>query len=414
MNHISYASLLVSVAVSSLTAQELPRDVGNLTAAIESQAGAAARSKASRLVGCTVIDSKSKTLGEIQDVVLDVGNHRIAYAVVTFEKSLGMGEKCFVMPWKLIEVGRSSAGDAPHATLSLDWAMLEAAPGFSSSEWPDMTEATWSKQVDNYYSSQTKSLPKKTGAVLENSILTNPAPSHCLLSKLYGTEVVDQQQRTLATVEDLVVDTGSAAVDGVLLSFGGNLGEGEQFALVPSKSLSIDKNGAFVLPCSHAGLKTMALKDGKLPVLNQNAWLSNARELCAKVCKDTLVGDGDVIFEGASAVRSPVFADSYDLASVQTIKGKIATVGSVLVGKSKEERVRLRIIVGQRHEVIVYAAPVTFEQQQALGLRAGDTVKVTGAPAKHFTHTVLIAGDITSSGKTAKLRDSQGRPSWIK
>jgi sporulation protein YlmC with PRC-barrel domain len=398
----------VSVAVSSLAAQELPRDVG------KSQAGAAARCKASHLVGCAVIDSKSKSLGHIQDVVLDVGNHRIAYAVLTFDKSVGLGEKCFVMPWRLIEVGRSSAGDELHATLSLDRATLRAAPGFSRSEWPDMTEATWSEQVDSYYSSQNKSLPKKAGIVLEDSALTNRVPSHCLLSKLYGTEVIDEHHRTLATAEDLVVDTGSAAVEGVLLSFGGDLGRGEQHALVPSESLSVDKNGAFVLPCSHAGLKTMALKDGKLPVLNQNAWLTNARRLCAKACKDALVRNGDVIPDDASTVRSAVFADSYDLASVQTVNGEITTIGSVQVGKSKEERVRLRIVVGEGREIIVYAAPATFEHQQALRLRAGNTIKVTGAPAKHCTHTVLMASDITSSGKTAKLRDSQGHPSWIK
>lgn len=404
----------MSVAVTSPAAQKLPIEADTLTAAAESQASTTARCKASHLIGCAVIDSKSENLGEIQNVVLDVGNHRISYAVVTFDKSLGMGKKCFVMPWRLIEVGRSSAGDKLHAKLNLDRAKLKAAPGFDANEWPDMTKATWSKEVDSYYSSQNTSVAKEAGAVPADSALIKRVLPHCLLSKLYGTEVVDESQRTLATAEDLVVDTSSAAVDGVLLSFGGDLGRGEQHALIPSESLSLHKNGTFVLPCSHAGLQTMALKNGKFPVLSHNAWLTDARALCAKACKEARAGNGDVIPSDASAVTSEVLADSYDLSSVQTIKGEISTIGSVLVGKSKEERVRLRVVVGGGREVIVYAAPATFEHQQALRLRAGTMVQITGAPAKHCTHTVLIAGNITSSGKTVKLRDSQGQPIWTK
>jgi len=47
------------------------------------------------------------------------------------------------------------------ATLSLEAPTLKAAPGFDKSKWPDMTNATWSQPVDDYYSSRNENLPQE-------------------------------------------------------------------------------------------------------------------------------------------------------------------------------------------------------------------------------------------------------------
>ena len=83
-------------------------------------------------------------------------------------------------------------------------------------------------------------------------------------------------------------------------------------------------------------------------------------------------------------------------------------------GDLKEERIRMRVHTAEGREVIVYAAPVSCEDQQALGLRSGKVIEVTGSPAKYGTQTVLVAGSIVVDGKTARLRDDQGRVTWTK
>ena len=151
MKHLLIPSLLVSVAASAISAQEAPRKAGDAPVALEAGMRGAARCKASQLIGCAITNSKNESLGEIQDIVLDSGNHRLAYAVVAFGGFPGMGEKYFAVPWRCIEVAQRGTDHGPRATLGLDQDTLKAAPGFDRTSWPDMANATWANQVDDYY-----------------------------------------------------------------------------------------------------------------------------------------------------------------------------------------------------------------------------------------------------------------------
>jgi len=423
VNHVYIAPLLVSFAASVLCAQEAPHKSGGSTVALASHLKGAARCKASQLIGCAITNSKNESLGEIQDIVLDSGNRRIAYAVVAFGGFLGMGEKYFAMPWRLIEVGQRGTDDKPRATLGLDKETLKDAPGFDKSKWPDMANAGWATQVDDYYRARSEkprpdgaAEPEGSGADGTRGVDRAPGSkpfAHRRLSKLIGMDVVDLQHKEIAEVEDFVVDTKFATIDGALLSFGGTLGMGEKFVLVTSESLTLDHDkGVFVFPCTTAGLETMALPEGKVPALNNDEWRTRCVEQCAKVA--AAAKNGDVIVADASGDKSVPFADSYDSKKVEVVKGTITTIGSVRVGDQKEERVRARVRTAEGREVIVYAAPATFADQQALGLRTGTVVEVTGSPVVYGTQTVLVAGSITVDGKSAKLRDDQGHVTWTK
>lgn len=419
------APLLVSVAASFISAQETPRKAGSVPAALEAGTRGAARCKASQLIGCAITNSKNENLGEIQDIVLDSGNQRIAYAVVAFGGFLGMGEKYFAMPWRCIEVVQRGTDDAPRATLGLDQETLKAAPGFDKSKWPDMANPTWALQVDDYYRARSEKArpdgvaePKGSGVDGKSGVDRAPASKtfvHRRLSKLIGMNVVDVQHKNLAEIEDLVVDTKFATIDGALLSFGGTLGMGEKFVLVASEVLTLNhEKDVFVFACTKAGLETMALPEGKCPALNNDEWRTSCLEHCAKVRAGLEVANGDVIIVDASGVTPVHFADSYDLKKVETVKGTITTIGSVRVGDLKEERIRLRLRTADGRQLIVYAAPATWQDQQALGLRSGKTVEVTGSPAKYGSQTVLVAGSLAVDGKSAKLRDDLGQPTWTK
>jgi sporulation protein YlmC with PRC-barrel domain len=417
--------LLAGLAASILSAQVPPSKPVPVTATPGSHLRGIARCKASQLIGCNVTNTKNESLGEIQDIVLDDGNRRIAYAVLASGGFLGMGETYFAMPWRLIEVSQRGTDDKPTATLGLDKKALKDAPGFDKGKWPDMADKNWAKQVDDYYRSRNETSlpgdatkPEGSGDGGERGVDRAPASKAFVyrrLSKLIGMDVVDGQHKDLADVEDLVVDTSGATIDAALLSFGGTLGIGEQLVLVPSECLTIDRGkNVLVFQCTKKRLAAMALPDGELPALNNDAWLLESRALCAKAAAALISSDGDVVVVNASGVVPVPYTDSYDIDEIETVKGTITTIGCVRIGDRREERVRLRVRAANGHEVIVYAAPASFADQQALRLRPGKTIEVTGSPAKNGDQTVLVAGSIIVDGKTAELRDDDGHVTWRK
>ena len=381
--------------------------------------------KASSIIGTNVVNGKDESLGDIKEVVIDPNTGKVAYAVVSFGGFLGMGEKYFAMPWRLIEVRRRGAEDKPRAMLGLDKDVLKAAPGFDKANWPDMANASWAQQVDDYYrlrseTARPEGAAEPKGSAPDGTRGVDHAPgskafAHRRLSQLIGMDVVDQQHKKLADVEDLVVDSGRATIDGALLSFGGTLGMGESLVLVPADAMTLDHaKGVFVFPCTRADLDGMALQGGKLPALDNDAWLTKGREQCAKVAKGQVVVNGDVVAVDASGTYAVQYADSYDVAKTETLNGTIATIGSVRVGDAKEVRARWRVRASDGREVIVYAAPTAFSEQHSLGLRVGSVVEITGSPAKYGNQTVLVAGSVKTDGKTATLRDEKGRAVWLK
>src|ERR1700683_5784484 len=51
------------------------------------------------VIGSDVVNAQNEDLGKIEDIVLDAGAGRIAYAVLSFGGFLGMGDKYFAIPW---------------------------------------------------------------------------------------------------------------------------------------------------------------------------------------------------------------------------------------------------------------------------------------------------------------------------
>lgn len=384
-----------------------------------------ARCKASQLIGCNVTNPKNESLGCIEEIVLDSGNFVIAYAVVAHGGFLGIGDKFFAVPWRLMDIDQRSAEDKPRVTLSLDLEMLKSAPGFDKGKWPDVADPAWSKQVDVYYRAHGLQARPAGGAAAKGGAVdggrgVDQAPgskpfAHRRFSKLIGMNVVDSRHRKLAEIEDLVIDARAATIDGMLLSFGGVLGVGEKLVLVTADVLTLDREkGVFVFQCSTPGLEAMALPEGKVPALNQGAWLVTCREMCAKFRTAEPAGARDGSAAEASAGKSQSGPDSYDLKTVETIKGTILTVGSVSVGYRTDELVRLRVRTSEGRELIVHCAPASYEQQAALELRPGKTVEVVGSPTQYGMQTVMVAGSLAIDGRSVKLRDDQGHANWAK
>jgi sporulation protein YlmC with PRC-barrel domain len=105
---------------------------------------------ASSFEGETVVNNQGETVGEIEEVMLDVRAGRIAYAVLSVGGFLGIGEKYFAIPWRAFTMDT----DNHRFILDVDKQRLENAPGFDKDHWPSMADQSWATQVHTYYSTR--------------------------------------------------------------------------------------------------------------------------------------------------------------------------------------------------------------------------------------------------------------------
>jgi len=102
---------------------------------------------ASSFEGEMVVNPQGETLGEIEEIMLDVRGGRIAYAVMSVGGFLGVGEKYFAIPWPAFTMDT----DTERFILDVDRDRLLNAPGFDREKWPAMADKRWANEVHTYY-----------------------------------------------------------------------------------------------------------------------------------------------------------------------------------------------------------------------------------------------------------------------
>jgi sporulation protein YlmC with PRC-barrel domain len=102
---------------------------------------------ASSLTGDSVVNSRGDTLGTIEDIMIHIDSGRIAYAVLSFGGFLGMGDKLFAIPWEALTLDE----DNKQFVLDVAKEKLENAPGFDKSNWPDMADPQFGKEIYGFY-----------------------------------------------------------------------------------------------------------------------------------------------------------------------------------------------------------------------------------------------------------------------
>jgi len=103
--------------------------------------------RSSTIVGSAVRNLKGDDLGEIQELMIDVGSGRIAYAVLAYGGFLGMGDKLFAIPWEAL----MAKSDERRFVLDLDEATLKTAPGFDKDHYPTTADTNWLSNVYTHY-----------------------------------------------------------------------------------------------------------------------------------------------------------------------------------------------------------------------------------------------------------------------
>lgn len=99
------------------------------------------------LIGDNVVNRTGESLGKIEELMLDLEQGRVAYAVLSFGGVLGMGEKLFAIPFEALKLDATRE----HFTLDVDKDKMRNAPGFDKKNPPQASDRTWGAEVYKFY-----------------------------------------------------------------------------------------------------------------------------------------------------------------------------------------------------------------------------------------------------------------------
>lgn len=102
---------------------------------------------ATTITGDEVCNTQDEKLGRIQDVVLDITEGKIRYAVLASDRFLDMGDRLFAVPWSALKQDKENK----RFILDVDVERLKSAPGFDKDRWPNMANVIWNSTVESYY-----------------------------------------------------------------------------------------------------------------------------------------------------------------------------------------------------------------------------------------------------------------------
>lgn len=102
---------------------------------------------ASSLSGDYVKNVQGENLGHVKEIMVDIGNNRVAYYVLSFGGLLGMGNKLFAIPPEALR--RNAADDG--FTLDVSQDLLTNTHGFDKDNWPDMADSSFRSALYDHY-----------------------------------------------------------------------------------------------------------------------------------------------------------------------------------------------------------------------------------------------------------------------
>lgn len=106
--------------------------------------------RASKIAGIAVRNPENDDIGEIKDVVIDLKDGDVAYAVLSF--STWFSEKLFAVPWK--ELSFTHDEETHYFVLDTTEERLKSAPGFDPDNWPDVASDDWREEIETHYNDE--------------------------------------------------------------------------------------------------------------------------------------------------------------------------------------------------------------------------------------------------------------------
>jgi sporulation protein YlmC with PRC-barrel domain len=102
---------------------------------------------ATTMIGDKVVNGYGEDLGKIEELMIDLENARVGYAVLSFGGLLGIGDKLFAIPLEALRLDAENH----RFILDIDRERLEHAPGFDKDHWPEADDLGYRREVFAFY-----------------------------------------------------------------------------------------------------------------------------------------------------------------------------------------------------------------------------------------------------------------------
>lgn len=113
---------------------------------------AAATIRASELHGLNIQNREGKSVGEIQDLVVNANDGRVKYVAVTYGGFLGLGDKMFAVPFEAFDCRPNPDDEDEYiVVLNVSQKQLEGAEGFDEDHWPNFADRQFTEGLYKRY-----------------------------------------------------------------------------------------------------------------------------------------------------------------------------------------------------------------------------------------------------------------------
>lgn len=137
------------------------RNIFNKEAGATKHAAEAAKGKSidrmdsEKIVGYGIRNPQGEDLGKVDNLMINLRQGVVEYAVVEFGSFLGLGGKLFAIPFTELKA------DPDNKVFILDRSKeyLKEAPGFDKDHWPDTNDHSYFNNVSMYYGSYLPPFP---------------------------------------------------------------------------------------------------------------------------------------------------------------------------------------------------------------------------------------------------------------
>lgn len=192
---------------------------------------------ASTVIGYSIDNSADENLGSVEDLIVEIETGHINYVIVSFGGFLGIGDNYYAVPPQDFNWSPETADRSARLMIDITEEELVDAPQFSYDD--DLTIDGWDGELLNYW--DTRRGVDSAEAMEEetmNSGFAGAEGQSVPATTLIGHSIENSADENLGSIEDLIISLESSAIHYAVVSFGGFLGIGDNYYLVPPQDFN--------------------------------------------------------------------------------------------------------------------------------------------------------------------------------
>lgn len=368
------------------------------------------------VIGSTVASLEGKEVGKIVDLMVDAHNHQVAYFVIDRDDK----RRLIMLPFQLLRVEKD------RLSLTVAEEQLKDQRGFSSDEWPDMTDVSWARRLHKDFG--VKPYWEMAGARPADDEANNikdkqqDGPNFSKrdawvnrASQMVGQPVKSTAGQAMGKVNDLFLDTrqGRGHIVYAILKGMPTDQLKDRMSLVPFSAMqAIPQAKEYRVEAKVEDLAMASLTEADFDRTNDPDWHRRVHSAFQREPYWTTFG---IPAEGASddSVWKPgsAYMKNFDLKRSRRFAGTVVSIsdfqaaqgvtGKQVVITSEEDQRKYTFHLGPAS--LFEGADATFK------LEPGDQIVIRGSRGL-FNGTELYLADQIAQIK--QLRDSSGKELW--